>query len=56
LDLFGCEFLAHLGTLFEYWILGDLRVDHVLQFQPIELEDRDHLHQTRCEDLFLGYP
>jgi len=46
LEFFGGQFLDAVGGFFEHRILGDLRLNHVLQFQPVQLEQADHLHQT----------
>jgi len=37
------------GALFTGWL-----IDHLAQFEAIEREDADHLHEARREDLFLG--
>ena len=39
--------------LFQNRILDDLLGDHLLQFQPVKLEDRDHLDQARGQNLLL---
>ena len=48
-DLFAGLF----GGLFQNRILDDLLGDHLLQFQPVELKDGDHLHQARGQNLLL---
>ena len=51
-DLFSGLF----GGLFQDRILDDLLGDHLLQFQPVKLEDGDHLHQARSQNLLLRDP
>ena len=48
-DLFG----RLVGGFFQNRVLDDLLGDHLLQFQPVKLEDGDHLHQARGQNLLL---
>ena len=41
------------GSLFQNRIFDDFLGDHLLQLQPVELENGDHLHQARGENLLL---
>ena len=56
LNFFLRDLVAGFKAFLEHRILRHLRIDHVLQFQPIKLEDRDHLNQTRGKDLLLRNP
>jgi hypothetical protein len=47
------DLVPPLADLFEQRILCDLLRNHVLQFQPVELEDPDHLHERRRQNLLL---
>ena len=42
--------------LFQNWILSDLSRDHLLQLQPVELQQADHLDQPGREYLLLLDP
>ena len=56
-ELFRCDlFAGFLGGLFEHRVLDDLLIDHLLQFQPVKLEDSDHLQEAGSENLFLREP
>ena len=56
LQFFGRQLLATLCRLFEDRVLRDLCRDHVLEFQTVQLEQADHLHQTGRQGLFLLDP
>ena len=54
---FAADFVDQRDGLFELFenrVLDHLGVDHVLEFELVEREDGDHLHQARGEDLALG--
>ena len=56
LQFFGRQLFAALSRLFEDRVLGDFRLNHVLQLQTVQLQQADHLHQPGREDLLLLDP
>ena len=60
--LVRCDFLfdVHggevLGKLLQHRILDDLLVDHLAQFEPVQRQHADHLHQARRQNLLLRHP
>ncbi len=48
-DLFG----GFVSGFFKNRVLDDLLGDHLLQFQPVKLEDGDHLDKAGRENLLL---
>ena len=50
------ELFAAFSGFFENRVLGDLRLNHVLKLQTVQLQQADHLHQSRCQDLLLLNP
>src|SRR5204863_4632740 len=50
----GRNFLSAIFSgFFQDWIVDDLLVDHLLQFQTVQLQHRHHLDQAWGEDLLL---
>jgi len=57
LDFLGAELLAGLvGGFLQDGVLGDLLGDHLPQFEPVQLQNRNHLDQPRGQDLLLRDP
>ena len=53
LEFLGTYLFPVVGGFFQDWIFHHLLVQHFLQLQPVQLEDRDHLDQTGGKDLLL---
>ncbi len=53
LDFFGGELFAAIRAFFEHRVTGQLLVHHLPQLEPVQLQKRDHLHQTWCQNLLL---
>ena len=49
-------FAGFLGGFFQDRVFDDLLGDHLLQFQPVQLEHGHHLDQAGGQDLLLGDP
>ena len=47
------EGLSRLVNFLQNWICNQLTIDHVLEFELIEREDADHLHQPWGQNLAL---
>ena len=56
LQLLRRQLLAAVGRFLQDRVLSDLGRDHLLQLQPVQLEQADHLDQPRRQDLLLLDP